>query len=375
VMSGERMMASNLDCIKIVPSHWKALQHGNNLFVPNKCLVFGGEQLTADVIDLIRSHNGSCEVYNHYGPSETTIGKLINQIDIQRQGARISLGKPFCNSRVYIVDEQNNLQPVGIVGEICIGGDGLARGYLNREALTAEKFVVNPFKAGGRMYKTGDLGRWLPDGTVEFLGRKDDQVKIRGYRIELGEIDNTLKEHADIDNAIVLARATTSGEKELVAYVVSKNPLSKGNLQTYLSRSLPSYMLPNQYVFLPELPLTPNGKIDRKKLPDPEGLAINPGEVYVSSDTATEEELVKMWEDILGQAPIGVQTSFFNLGGNSLKIIKMSQMVNQQFGVSFPIDKFFEYLTIRDLARAIEQEKLIPDEKISARKETELINF
>lgn len=375
VISKDRMMAANLDCIKIVPSHWKALQDGNNLFVPNKCLVFGGEQLTVDVIDLIRSHKAGCEVYNHYGPSETTIGKLINHLDIHTVRERISLGKPFCNSNIYIVDSTLHPQPIGIVGEICIGGDGLARGYLNKADLTAEKFVANPFKQGQRIYKTGDLGRWLEDGTIEFLGRKDDQVKINGYRIELGEIENTLKNHPAIENAVVLARANAAGDKELVAYVVSSEIFNKSDLQTWLGRRLPMYMVPAWYVPLTELPLTQNGKVDRKNLPDPEGLAIKPGDVYVSPDTNTEELLVKIWEEILAQAPIGVQTSFFNLGGNSLKIIKMSQMVNQHFGVSFSIDKFFEYLTIRDLACAIEQVTKTRNEGVPTEKKTELINF
>jgi amino acid adenylation domain-containing protein len=375
VMDGDQMQAANLDCIKIVPSHWKALQEGSRLFAPKKCLIFGGEQLTSDVIEYIRLHKGSCEVYNHYGPSETTIGKLINHIDIDNAGATISLGTPFCNSCVYILDGKHNLQPIGVAGEICIGGEGLARGYLKRDDLTAERFVANPFKTEERIYKTGDLGRWLADGTIAFLGRKDDQVKIRGYRIELGEIENTLKNHPSIENAIVLARTAAGGDKELVAYVVNKEALSKDDLQTYLSKSLPAYMLPGYYVPLITLPLTPNGKVDRKRLPDPEGLTIEPGDVYVSPDTNTEEQLVKIWEEILGQKQIGVQTSFFNLGGNSLKIIKMSQMVNQQFGVSFSIDKLFEYLTIRDLARALEQEKRIENEKETTEKEAELINF
>jgi amino acid adenylation domain-containing protein len=375
VVNGDRMSEADLDCIKIVPSHWKALREGNKLFVPNKCLIFGGEQLSADVIDLIKSSGRKCKVFNHYGPSETTIGKLIKSIDVSSPKAGISLGSPFCNTNIYIIDDQCNLLPIGVVGEICIGGDGLARGYLKKPELTAEKFIANPFKTGERIYKTGDLGRWLADGTIEFIGRKDDQVKIRGYRVELGEIESILKSHPEIESAVVTARSNKEGEKEIVAYVVSREPLNAANIRSHLSMTLPAYMLPGHYVTLAALPLTSNGKIDRKKLPDPEDFGMQSGEEHVTPGTNTEKQLVKIWEEVLGKTQIGVQTSFFNLGGNSLKIIKMSQMVNQKFGVSFSIDKFFEYLTIRDIARVIEQEKIMQDEIKFAEKEIELMTF
>ena len=375
VMSGERMTAADLDCIKIVPSHWKALQEEYRLFAPAKCLIFGGEALTADALLHIKQHNATCEVYNHYGPSEATIGKLINKLDIHAIPDHIALGAPFCNSRVYILDEQLQLLPVGVSGEICIGGDGVSAGYLHRPALTAERFVADPFHPGAQLYKTGDIGRWLPDGTIAFMGRKDDQVKIRGYRIEPGEIAAALKTYPGIEDAIVLARVNNTGEKELVAYVAGKEEVTKATLQAHLGKILPSYMLPGYYVSLPVLPLTPNGKVDRKRLPEPEGMISGAQEAYVAPDTPTEEILVKIWEEVLGKTEIGVETSFFNLGGSSLKIIKMSQLVNQRLGVSFTIDKFFEYLTIRDIASIIPQKETDGGKAQPAEKETELIIF
>jgi tyrocidine synthetase III len=357
VMDRDRLIAANLDCVKIVPSHWKALQDVNSIWVPDKCLIFGGEQLTEDVIALIGSHKAGCDVYNHYGPSETTIGKLINRIDVQQAAAKITLGKPFCNSRIYIVDGKYNLQPVGVVGEICIGGDGMSAGYLNKADLTAEKFVSNPFKKGERYYKTGDLGRWLSDGTVEFLGRKDDQVKIRGYRIELGEIENTLKKYPDIENAVVLAKVNSTGEKAIVAWLVTREPLSKTDLQNWLGRSLPSYMFPNHYVCIPELPLTPNGKIDRKKLPDPEGDGTQTGATYVAPRTAIEQKLVLIWQEVLGKERVGVKDNFFDLGGHSLKATRLASQIYRTFEVKVDFHELFTKIVLEEQAELISQAK------------------
>ncbi|NIG56805.1 non-ribosomal peptide synthetase [Chitinophaga sp. Cy-1792] len=372
IMSALRLSSANVDCMKIVPSHWKALQEPDRLFVPAKCLIFGGEQLTPDVLTHIRGHNGKCEVYNHYGPSEATIGKLLRRIDVA--APRISLGMPFCNGHVYVLDNQQRPCPIGVAGEICISGDGLAAGYLNQPELTASRFVSNPYIAGELIYKTGDLGRWLPDGSIAFLGRKDDQVKIRGYRIELDEITEALQEHPSVDTAVVLARDSQSGERELAAYYVSSLPLGAEELRTFLSKSLPSYMLPRYFVQLDAIPITSNGKINRKLLPDPETGSGRTGETYVAPETQTESQLIKIWEEVLGLTEIGVTTSFFNLGGNSLKIIKMSQLVNQVFGVTFSIDRFFEYLTVRDIAQAIEQQSLSGDGNTAAQ-ETDVIIF
>ena len=355
VMSGERMAAANLDCIKIVPSHWKALQEEDRLFAPAKCLIFGGEALTADVLRHIKQHGATCEVYNHYGPSEATIGKLINKLDIHAIPDHIPLGSPFCNSRVYILDEQLQLLPVGVSGEICIGGDGVSTGYLHRPELTAERFVADPFQVEEQLYKTGDIGRWLADGTIVFMGRKDDQVKIRGYRIEPGEIAAALKTYPGIEDAIVLARMNNTGEKELVAYVAGKEDVTKASLQAHLGKTLPSYMLPGYYVQLPVLPLTSNGKIDRKRLPDPEGMDGESGREYVAPRTATEEKLAAIWQEVLGKESIGAKDNFFDLGGHSLKATRLASQIHKTFEVKIEFHDLFTSVVLEDQARLIDQ--------------------
>jgi len=355
VMDPAKMVRYSPDCLKIVPSHWKALQEGEQLFLPSKCLIFGGEQLTADVIEIIRLNKGTCKVYNHYGPSETTIGKLIRPVDMGSSEIKISLGRPFCNTTIYIVDTQCRLLPIGVPGEICIGGEGLARGYWNKPELTVEKFVSDPFRKNGRMYKTGDLGRWLEDGTVEFLGRKDDQVKIRGYRIELGEIGSVLTGYRNIESAVVLARPNKAGEKELVAYMVSQGTVNTLDIRSYLSERLPAYMVPGHYMQLEVLPLTANGKVDRKKLPDPEGLDRGDEVEYIAPRTATEEKLALIWEEVLGRERIGIKDDFFVLGGHSLRATRLASQIHKQFEVKIDFHELFTRTVLEEQAQLIEE--------------------
>ncbi|MBB5620266.1 hypothetical protein HDE69_001315, partial [Pedobacter cryoconitis] len=228
-----------------------------------------------------------------------------------------------------------------------------------------------------RMYKTGDLGRWQSDGSIVFVGRKDDQVKIRGHRIELGEIETALQTYEEIDSVVVLAKADASGDKNLVAYLVSRKNLDIAALRSYLSTKIPAYMIPVQFILLENLPLTANGKVDHHKLPAPDGLwAQGTNEVYIAPETATEKKLVSIWTEVLGQMQIGVEHSFFNLGGNSIKIIRMQKLVNQAFETNFSIASFFEYLTIRLIANEIDKLKSDLQEKAgSTEKEIQFINF
>jgi amino acid adenylation domain-containing protein len=350
VMHGEKMAASQIDCLKIVPSHWKALQRTDKLFAAAKCLVFGGEPLTTDIIETLKKQGAACNVYNHYGPSETTIGKLIKQIDLSSASIDITLGSPFCNSQVYILDAAGRLVPVGVAGEICIGGDGVARGYLNQPALTAEKFVNNPFRPGERMYRTGDLGRWTAQGDIEFMGRKDDQIKIRGYRVELNEIALALLDHPQIAGAVVIVKSKADGDKELIAYVVSEATINAQDLRLYLSSSLPAYMIPVHFVQLPELPLTANGKVDRKKLPDVEELT---DANYVAPRNATEEKLVQLWREVLGKEKIGVKDNFFEIGGHSLRAIRLVSLIQKEFEVNIGLKEIFEALDPEQQAELI----------------------
>ncbi|WP_217607388.1 amino acid adenylation domain-containing protein, partial [Chitinophaga sp. GbtcB8] len=239
-------------------------------------LNMAGEPISPRYLDQLDAER--IEIRNLYGPSEDTTYSTVYRL---KNNGNILIGKPISNTRIYILSESLQLQPVGVAGEICIAGDGLAQGYLNQPELTTVKFIDNPFKPGERLYKTGDLGRWLSDGNIVFIGRKDEQVKIRGYRIELGEIENTLQTQTGIEAAVVIAKANNSGEKEIVAYIVSAATQNIADLRAALSKTLPAYMLPAHFVQLEVLPLTPNCKVDKKQLPEPEGLGIT-GVEYVA---------------------------------------------------------------------------------------------
>jgi amino acid adenylation domain-containing protein len=295
-----------------------------------------------------------------YGPTEATIFCLQQLyrpgcIGMEVRGSII--GPPISGSQAYILNEAGLPMPVGMTGEICIGGFGLARGYLNRPGLTAEKFVftgavIARFNNGipERIYRSGDLGRWLPGGTIEFMGRKDDQVKVRGFRVELGEIENAICNHPDVEAVAVSAVTGKQGDKELVAYLTGPIALNSKDIRTYLKNLLPAHMIPEYFVQLGSLPLTPNGKVDRKRLPAPEGLAMSTGNAYMAPRNSVEEKLVTIWEEVLRRDKIGVKDNFFDLGGNSLKIIRMVESVNKVFEKSLSVVMGFKYPNIAELA-------------------------
>ncbi|MEL6558317.1 MAG: amino acid adenylation domain-containing protein [Bacteroidota bacterium] len=340
LISAEKMSKLDIDCLKMVPSHWKTLQTKEAVFVPNKCLILGGEAFTDDVLDILTSNEVGCDVYNHYGPTETTIGKLIHKVSLtEKYTHSVPLGAPFGNNSVYVLNDHNMLCPIGVVGELCIGGAGVAKGYLNRESLTAEKFVNNPFKSEERIYKTGDLARWLSDGTIAFIGRKDNQIKIRGYRVELDEIENALTSISGVDNGCVLAKADEYGDKSLVGYVVIDGDFNKENLQDQLLQSLPEYMVPQLWVELEEMPLTNNGKIDRKSLPEPDSTGLSSKE-YVAPRNEAEEQLVEIWQDLLKVEQVGIYDNFFELGGQSLLAIRLIARI-QKLGYTVNIKDFY----------------------------------
>jgi amino acid adenylation domain-containing protein len=291
-------------------------------------LFCGGEPLPADLVRRARAH-GVARVVNLYGPTEATIDATWHESDhaVERS---LPIGRPIRNTRVYVLSARGEPVPVGVAGELYIGGAGLARGYLNRPELTAERFVEDPFNAvpGARMYRTGDLGRWLPDGTIEFLGRTDQQVKIRGFRIELGEIEARLAEHPVVRDTVVLAREDAPGEKRLVAYVVSGAQIGAEALRTHLLECLPEYMVPAAYVQLDELPRTPNGKVDRKALPAPEGDAYARSG-YEAPLGPVEETLAGIWAEVLGVERVGRWDDFFQLGGHSLLAVTLIERMRR----------------------------------------------
>ncbi|WP_147355971.1 non-ribosomal peptide synthetase [Cohnella faecalis] len=244
------------------------------------------------------------------------------------------------------------MQPIGIPGELCIAGAGLARGYLNQPELTAEKFVANPFAPGERMYRTGDLARWLPDGNIEYLGRIDEQVKVRGHRIELGEVESALRSHESVKEATVIARKDEEGSAYLCAYFVTNGNLGASELRKHLLKMLPQYMIPSFFVRVEQMPLTPNGKLDRKALPSPEG-TLERGTVYEAPRNALEETLANIWQGVLGVSAIGITDNFFELGGHSLKATTLVSRIHKELNVQVPLREVFQSPTIKELAQAI----------------------
>jgi len=293
--------------------------------------------------------------FNAYGPTEASICATMFVVNKGEtvSGGNVPIGKPLHNVKVYILNQDLGLMPAGTIGEIYIGGEGLARGYWRNEMLTAEKFVANPYKHGEKMYRTGDLGRWLPDGNIEFMGRRDDQVKIRGYRIELGEVENALRTHPDLTNVTVTARTNAVGEKELVAYIVHMGKLNLEDLSAYLGRMLPDYMVPTHYVPMESLPVTAHGKIDRRKLPDPANAALQTSAEYVEPRNETEEKLVEIWKEILGKEKVGVRDDFFKLGGHSIKVVQLISRINVTFLVRIDIQSIFNDPTIENISEQI----------------------
>ncbi|MEJ7807602.1 MAG: amino acid adenylation domain-containing protein, partial [Telluria sp.] len=298
---------------------------------------------------------------NAYGPSETTVCATVGSYQADRR--RLHIGKPLQNVKVYVLTQGQDLAPQGVAGELHIGGVGLSRGYLNRPELTGEKFIVNPFHdaadpaSSERLYKAGDLVRWLADGNLEFLGRIDHQVKIRGFRIELGEIENALASHARVNDAVVLARDCAAGDKRLVAYVVARVDESEAalidELRRHLAAILPDYMVPAAFVLLASLPLTPNGKVDRKALPEPD--ASQQQAAYGAPRTEAEQLLCTLWQEVLGLERVGITDNFFRLGGHSLSATRLVARINQAFEVVLPLRAVFQSQTLEALAREVAQ--------------------
>lgn len=343
---------NKIDCLKIVPSHWKALSQDDELLIPKKLLIFGGEALPAEVVTSIYQTGTACTIVNHYGPTETTIGKLLHITKRENSySGIIPIGKPFSNTQVYILSKELQLCPAGVPGQLYIAGDGVAKGYLNNEALTKEKFIQNPFASNSesKMYATGDLVKYQEDGNIMFLGRVDDQVKIRGYRVELGEIENVLQQSAQVSQAVVLAKEDKQGTKRLVAYIVPDGYFEREAIVAYLNEQLPEYMVPGILVELVSLPLTANGKIDRKALPDPDA-SEQLVDQYVAPRNEAEHQLATIWEDVLEVDQVGVNDDFFELGGHSLLAIRLISAIRKEMDIEIPISDVFDYPTVAALA-------------------------
>lgn len=291
-------------------------------------MLIGGEALpqatAAQLLELFASNGSSMPlITNVYGPTETCVDASVFHIvpgtlASADDGGYVPIGKPLGNNRVYIVDSHDRMLPIGVKGELCIAGDGVGRGYLNLPELTGEKFVADPFVIGERMYKTGDLARYLPDGNIEYAGRKDHQVKIRGYRIELGEVEAALLNIEHVQEAVILARENAEGQSDLYAYFTGEKSLPINQLKEKLSDQIPGYMVPSYLMQLEQMPLTSNGKVNRSALPLPEA-GLQTGIDYVAPRTKPEEQLVHIWKEVLKVEQVGVKDNFFDLGGHSLR--------------------------------------------------------
>jgi amino acid adenylation domain-containing protein len=338
-----------------------------NYSIPSsvKVIFLGGEKLQQELIEKLQAFTSIKQIVNAYGPTETTIYSTIATLTIKEKNGlnglnlalernKVVIGKPIYNTKIYILDNYLGPVPIGIIGEIYIGGDGLARGYLNRPELTTEKFIINPF-GEGKLYRTGDLACYLPDGNIEFLGRIDNQVKIRGFRIELGEIESVLNQHPNILNVVTIAREDTPGDNRIIAYVVSPTPatLTQTELRQFLKQQLPDYMIPSVFIILDKFPLTPNGKIDRRSLPAPNRTRSEIENNFVAPCNELEQQLVKIWSELLQIEQIGIEDNFFILGGHSLLAMKVMSRIQTVYAVSFPLRYLFEYPTIKQLADRI----------------------
>ncbi len=343
-------------------AYWHEMVHQlseSNESLPEKLrlVIVGGEKASSVTLAAWKKlAAGRVRWVNTYGPTEASVIATAYE-PADDFPALLPIGRPIANTQIHILNAQLQSQPIGIRGELHIGGKGVARGYHNRPELTAAKFIDDPFSSeeNARLYKTGDVARFLPDGNIEFLGRSDDQVKVRGFRVELGEIEALLAQFHGVDMAVVVPREDARGEKTLVAYFVPANEPAPtgGELREFLKERLPDYMLPSSFVKLETMPLTPNGKVDRRSLPAPSAADSAHNEGMTAPKDALESQLVRIWETILGKAPIGVRQSFFDLGGHSLLAVRLMHRLEQAFGKRMPITVLFQAPTIEHMAELL----------------------
>ncbi|MBW4579359.1 MAG: amino acid adenylation domain-containing protein [Tildeniella nuda ZEHNDER 1965/U140] len=352
------LASSNATFMQATPATWQMLIAHGWLGDRRLKMLCGGEAMPREMANQLLARGGS--LWNMYGPTETTVWSSVSQVE--PGSGSVPVGGPIANTQIYVLEAPTDTQqgsmrpvPIGIPGEVHIGGDGLARGYLNRPELTQERFVADPFSAkpGARLYKTGDLARYRPDGTLEFLGRLDHQVKLRGFRIELGEIEAILNHHSAVKQAVVVVREDTPGDQRLVAYLTTQSKVvpTALELRHFLKEQLPGYMVPATFSTLEALPLTPNGKVDRRALPVP---AMSTEEqdcrTCVAPRDEVERQLIEVWQDVLNIKPISIKDNFFDLGGHSLSAVRVCAQVEKVFGKSLPITTLLQSPTVEEIA-------------------------
>jgi amino acid adenylation domain-containing protein len=357
----KRVTGDRITILQVVPSYLKALMDMREE-VDEECyghlryMLVTGEAVSQSLLKKWFSRFPNIRVVNAYGPAEAADDITLHVMDIAPSESNVPVGKPIRNMKIYILDNWGNPCPVGVEGEICTSGIGVGRCYLNDEKRSHERFVTDPFlpERGYRMYKTGDVGKWRQDGTVEFIGRKDNQVKIRGHRIELGEIENALLQYAGVEETVVIVHEDRSGDKSLVAYLVSRNRPDTELLRNHLAAKVPLYMIPSWFILLEKMPLTENGKIDRKRLPPPDDTLAEQLNRFVEPKTSTEKELVAIFQEVLGRGRISVKENFFELGGHSLKMLKVISKIQERFHVRLDVATFFQSPSVVSLAKFID---------------------
>ncbi|MCK8504202.1 non-ribosomal peptide synthase/polyketide synthase, partial [Myxococcus fulvus] len=344
--------------LQLVPSQLRLLVESERLERASglRVLVSGGEALSAELARRVRTQWPETRLANCYGPTETTVDATSWTVSGDIQGATAPIGGPIADTRVYVLDAHGQPVPVGVTGELFIGGEGVARGYIGQAAMTAERFVPDAFSSvpGARLYATGDQVRWRRDGVLEFLGRADDQVKVRGFRIELAEIESALLAHPEVREAVVLVREDRPGDRRIVGYVVAPASLDTAALRTFVAQRLPEYMVPSSLRVLEALPLTSNGKVDRKALPVPEQTGSFTDDAQVAPGTPTEELLAGLFAQVLGVSRVSTTASFFELGGHSLLATQLVSRVRSAFQVDLPLRDLFESPTVQALAQRID---------------------
>ena len=355
---------SPIDVLKIAPSHlaalWQASSQAEQL-LPRRWLIVGGESSRSDWVAELQA-TARCAILNHYGPTEATVATLTYQVATGRGGSHcptVPIGRPLPNTEAYVLDRRLQPVPIGVAGELYIGGSCLARGYLGRPEVSAESFIPNPFgdQAGARLYRTGDVVRYRADGSIELLGRTDQQVKIRGFRVEPAEVATVLGAHPAVRNSLVVARDDRRGDRQLVAYVVRRQEreASVAELRHFLGSKLPDYMVPSHFVGLDALPLTPHGKVDLRALPAPMDNASGPGRAPPAPRTHTEEIVAGIWAEILGLERVGIHDNFLELGGHSLLTTRIASRIRSTLQVELPLRELFAHPTVAGIAGGIEE--------------------
>jgi amino acid adenylation domain-containing protein len=321
-----------------------------------KIWITSGEALSVKLAQTFRELIPDAKLINLYGSSEVSANATYYDTSLlQDQANSVPIGRPIDNTLVYVMSRDLQPTPVGVVGELYVGGDGLARGYLHRPELTQERFIDNPFIPGTKLYKTGDLARYLKDGHLEYLGRRDEQVKLRGFRVELGEIANVIAQHPDVQESVVVASDDAQENQRLIAYIVTRKQDIATKLLPYLQQTLPNYMLPSAFVVLEALPLTPNGKVDKRALPTDDIIRPNTTQSFIAPRNFTELSLAKLWENLLNTSPIGVTDNFFDLGGHSFLAVRLMAQIQDRFGHNLTLSTLFENPTIEKLATIVSQ--------------------